>query len=92
MTIKTLFDTFFHDKQGKIVIWETPNWTLIGWAFFRVLNAVHFQASLRSGFVFLSAALLFAWSLQEIVHGDSYFRRFLGVAVLLSIVLPKFMK
>jgi len=77
-----LLTKFFKDGTGKIVIWQTPNAPLIGWAVSSAL--AHILPSdgwqLLAGYV--SFGFIFTWAWLELTQGSSYFRRVLGAVVL----------
>lgn len=87
MESKHIVKDFFKDKNGKVAVWQMPNFPLTAW--FVLIVAAHFvdHGHLKSGLQFLSSAFLLAWSYLEIVSGASNFRRLLGLAVLVDIVL-----
>lgn len=83
---QTLWDQFWKDKHGDVVIWQMPNLFLIGWA---VLTFVSLLLTGKASDVvsWAGMVLIIIWSLLEIFKGVNYFRRVLGVVVLLLIVL-----
>ena len=79
---------FFKDKQGKIVIAQTPNLPLIGWALFTIL-AWFWQNNkyeIHNLFTLLAFGFIFTWCYLEITSGVNTFRRILGVVVLMGTV------
>jgi len=76
---------FFRDAEGRVVIWQWPNLTLYGWIILRLLGLVVAKGHLRNMCEQLSTAFLFTWAFLELTKGVNYFRRVLGLAVLLSI-------
>jgi hypothetical protein len=79
-------ENFFRNDQNRLVIWQRPNLPLVGWFLF-LMAARNLEASfLKAGFEFLSSAMLFTWSYLEITQGDSYFRRLLGLTVMVILV------
>jgi hypothetical protein len=87
---KSLREKFWKDKNGHIAIWQTPNVPLIGWFVFMVGSKLLHQGALKNGVQFLSTAFIFTWAYLEIIKGDSYFRRLLGLIVFLMTVLAHF--
>jgi hypothetical protein len=81
-TLLDFWDKLWKDKNGDVVIWQTPNVPLIGWA---VLTIICIFTSGKASDIFgaLGDASLVIWSLLEIFKGVNYFRRILGVIVLL---------
>jgi hypothetical protein len=72
---------YFKDKNGKVVVWQTPNIPIIGWFVFLLaakLTNGHMQITLS----FMSTVFLVAWAYLEITKGASYFRRTLGFVIL----------
>jgi hypothetical protein len=84
--IKSLSD-LFKDKDGKTVIMQMPNPALGAWLLFLVLGNLLHSANLK----WLSTVFLFTWAFMELYRGASYFRRFLGLAILAYIVLSRFL-
>ena len=81
---------FFKDAQGHTVLWQWPNLPLYGWIVFRVLSAVAPTGHLKVGAEQLSTALLFTWAFLEAIKGVNYFRRLLGVIVLIALIASFF--
>ena len=79
----TFYDKCFKDKQGKIALTEQANAPII----VAVISAI--PALLVSGNIFGTIAALvsfgafFTWSWLEIFDGVNYFRRVLGVVVMI---------
>ena len=80
-SILEVWDKIWRDKHGKVVLWQTPNAFLIGWA---VLTVICLFTSGKTSDIFggLGDASLVVWSLLEIFKGVNYFRRVLGLIVL----------
>jgi hypothetical protein len=83
-------DKFFKAKNGRVVIWQTPNIPLWGWIICRVLGLVIKDGSVGTGLSKLGTSFLFAWALLELLKGESYFRRVVGALVLAAISLSFF--
>jgi hypothetical protein len=81
-----LWDKFWKDDRGHYVVWQMPNAYLIAWA---VLTIVALATNGRMSDIFAGAGdvLLFVWSGLEIFKGASFFRRVIGLAVLIYAVL-----
>lgn len=84
-----LWDKFWKDKNGNVVVYQHPNALLIGWV---VLALISLFVSAKLADVLWNASLgvLAIWSGLEIWKGVNYFRRSLGVIVLLLVVLAAF--
>jgi len=70
--------SFIRDKSGKVVLWQSPNPVIIGWAIFALASRLTHSQLLA----WVGTALLLTWALMEIFQGVSYFRRTLGLVVL----------
>lgn len=77
---------FFTDKNGKPVVWQTPNAPLIAWFIFLLLaKALPSHSQVWASY--LSTASLLIWSVLEVRWGASYFRRTLGALVLIMYLI-----
>ena len=83
------WNKFWKEKDGHIVIWQWPNIWLIGWG---VLTFISLVLSGTNSKVFMwgGEALLLVWCLLEIFKGVNYFRRLLGVLVLIYLIITLF--
>lgn len=81
-----MIDTFFKDKHGHIVIWQTPNLPLTTWLICMLAAKFFAYGQIHNGLAVVAFGALFTWAWLEISSGASYFRRAVGIAVLLSIV------
>jgi len=81
-----LWDKFWKDADGHYVIWQRPNIWLIGWVVLTVISLFFTgrMADILSG---IGSAALIVWALLEVFKGDSYFRRLLGIVVLIFAVM-----
>ena len=74
-------DNFFRDKNGRVVVWQTPNLPLWLWIVSLLLGRwLHGTAH-----TLVSSAgnlALLIWAVLEVARGDSLFRRLLGTVVL----------
>lgn len=79
---------FFKDKNGQVVICQTPNSPLIGWIIFTILSLLvgTHQPKIHELFVMLRFGFIFTWAWLEITSGVNYFRRVLGLVVLIIAV------
>lgn len=78
---RSLWDRTWKDKEGRVVMWQTPNAWLIGWAVFTTIS-LFFSGRVSDIFSWTASAALITWSLLEIFRGVNYYRRLLGLAVL----------
>lgn len=84
-TVLNIWDKFWKDKHGDVVIWQMPNPFLIGWAVLTILCLVT-GGKTSDVFGGLGDVSLVIWSFLEIFKGVNYFRRLLGVIVLIFAV------
>jgi hypothetical protein len=87
-TKRSFSDKFWHDNQGHLAIVQRPNLLLWLWILCSIINFFVSAGAVAhiSGFVGKVAITL--WALLELFWGDSYFRRLLGlVLILLSLVV-----
>lgn len=82
-------EKLFKDKDGRVVLWQAPNVYLWGWVLFAVVShlTVHKLHDLTSDF---SAGFIIIWAFLELWSGASWFRRVLGVIVLIASVQSRF--
>jgi hypothetical protein len=83
---RSWWDRIWKDDSGRIVIWQFPNPFLIAWAVLTVLS-LFFNGHLADIFSWLGSAALIIWSLLELTKGVNYFRRVLGLVVLIAAVM-----
>lgn len=79
--MQRIWDKFWRDDQGRVVIWQSPNWPLIVWAIFTFLS-LFFSGKVSHGLSYAGTAALIYWSYLEIFKGANYFRRLLGLLIL----------
>jgi hypothetical protein len=87
---KNLLDKLLKDKNGRIVVWQSPNIPLAGWFVFMVATKLLHAGALKNGAQFLSTAFVFTWAYLERKDGDSYVRRLLGLVIFLMTILAHF--
>jgi len=81
----TFSDKIFKDKKGRIVLAEAPNLPLIVWFTMTLLAyPLTGKAALLSSVAARTA--LFIWAWLELFKGVNYFRRGLGLTILLYIL------
>jgi hypothetical protein len=84
-----LWDKFWKDKHGEVVIYQRPNVFLLGWLVLTIVS-LFFNGTFADVLGYIASAVLIIWSLLEIFKGTNYFRRLLGGIVLLLTVLSLF--
>jgi hypothetical protein len=83
-----LFDKFFRNKNGQFVIAQKPNFPIIIWIICLIGSRV-FSGIVRDAFSTIGLVAIIIWSLLELFLGVNYFRRILGLIVLLSTIIVK---
>ena len=71
----------FKDKNGKIVLGQKPNLPIIVWFTALLLTKIT-NSTLQDLFAIMSFGALFTWAWLELFQGVNYFRRVLGLLVL----------
>ncbi|AFZ38344.1 hypothetical protein Sta7437_4917 (plasmid) [Stanieria cyanosphaera PCC 7437] len=86
MEKKTLFDKFFCDSNGNIVIAQSPNPPIILWGVASLLKLVFTSGLTNIALDLIAFGSLFTWAWLELFQGVNYFRRTLGFIVLVGFV------
>lgn len=84
-----MLDKIFKDKDGKFVVWQRPNALLLFWAIFTVTAILVPSGQVKNLLNFLAFVAICAWAFLEVIFGVNYFRRILGVAVLILSLINK---
>lgn len=85
----TLFDKIFRDSDGKIVLAQMPNLPLIVWITASLLKLVFTTGVVNTGLEALAFGSLFTWAWLELFQGVNYFRRALGLGVLIAVMASR---
>lgn len=83
---QSFIDKFFRDSNGRIVIVQWPNAPLLFFFGAKLLAHVAKATAWRASFLIVAYLSLATWSLLEIFSGVNYFRRALGLVVLIICV------
>lgn len=89
MARQDAWDKFWKDKDGEIVVYQHPNFLLIGWLVL-ALASLFTTGRLADTLWYIALAVLTVWSLLEIVRGVNYFRRLFGGVVLVLVLVALF--
>lgn len=89
MQSPTLFDRIFRDRQGNIVIAQPPNLPLLVALTATIFTLILPSGKLQTGLDLLAFGVWFTWAWQEIFTGVNYFRRSLGLLVLVGLMVLK---
>ncbi|MEH2137051.1 hypothetical protein [Nostoc sp.] len=89
MTSNTLVDKTFRDSDGNIVIAQMPNLPLIVWIATTLLALIFTNGKINTVLEIIANGSLFTWAWLELFQGVNYFRRALGLAVFIGIIVSK---
>lgn len=78
----TLWDKFWRDKNGKVVIWQSPNLAITTWFVAAIVARFIKTGQLHDAAQGISSVAILVWAILEIFQGASHFRRLLGAVVL----------
>ncbi len=79
----------FRDSEGTIVLAQFPNPPLIGWILASLLQLVFTTGQIKLGLDAVAFGCLFTWAWEELFQGVNYFRRGLGLIVLVMSIAAK---
>jgi hypothetical protein len=85
----TLVDQTFRDSDGNVVIAQMPNLPLIVWIVTSVLALIFTTGKINTVLEVVANGSLFTWAWMELFQGVNYFRRSLGLVVLIGIIASK---
>ena len=85
----TLFDRTFCDGEGNVVIAQLPNLPLIIWIVASLLKLIVTTGKINLGLDLVAFGTLFTWAWEELFQGVNYFRRALGLIVLVGVIASK---
>ena len=85
----TLFDKIFRDSDGNIVIAQMPNLPIIVWVTASLLKLVFTTGEINTFLDALAFGSLFTWAWLELFQGVNYFRRALGLGVLIGVMVSR---
>ncbi|MBD2607346.1 hypothetical protein H6G81_23145 [Scytonema hofmannii FACHB-248] len=85
----TLFDKIFRDSDGNIVLAQMPNLPIIVWVTASLLKLVFPTGEINTGLDALAFGSLFTWAWLELFQGVNYFRRALGLGVLIAVMVSR---
>jgi hypothetical protein len=85
----TLLDQVFRDASGKLVLIQPPNLLIMVWLGSTLLKMVFTMGRINIGFDAVAFGALFAWAWEELFQGVNYFRRGLGLLVLVATIVSR---
>ncbi|MCY7368108.1 MAG: hypothetical protein LH474_08145 [Chamaesiphon sp.] len=83
----TLFDRLFRDGTGEIVMSQPPNLPILIWGAATLLKLFFKTGQIKIALDLLAFSSLLYWSFLEITQGANYFRRDLGIVVLIALII-----
>jgi hypothetical protein len=85
----TLFDRTFRDSEGQIVIAQMPNLPLSVGIVASLLKLILTTGQINLALDLVAFGSLFTWAWEELFQGVNYFRRALGMIVLVGLMASK---
>lgn len=85
----TLFNQIFRDQEGNVVLAQMPNPPLITWIVASLLKIIFTTGKINVGLEALAFGSLFTWAWEELFQGVNYFRRTLGLLVIVILIASK---
>lgn len=85
----TLFDRTFRDSNGNIVIAQPPNPPLLIWFVATLSKLFLTTGTINTGLDIIAFTSLVVWSLLEVFQGVNYFRKGLGLVVLVAVIISR---
>ncbi|MBD2078196.1 hypothetical protein H6F86_30765 [Phormidium sp. FACHB-592] len=82
----TLFDRTFRDSEGNLVLAQAPNLPLLVGLTGTLLQYILPDGKPHTVLALVAFGALFTWAWQELFEGVNYFRRALGLIVLVSLI------
>ena len=89
VTQNTLFDKTFRDSNGQIVLGQAPNLPIIVWGVSSLLKLIFTTGVANTGLDAVAFGSLFTWAWLELFQGVNYFRRALGLVVLIGVIASR---
>ncbi|OUL19036.1 hypothetical protein BV378_33850 [Nostoc sp. RF31YmG] len=85
----TTFDKIFRDNEGNVVVAQKPNLPLILWIVATLLKLVITTGVGNTVLDAVAFGSLFTWAWLELFQGVNYFRRGLGLVVLIGVIASR---
>lgn len=80
---------FWEDKHGNFVVWQKPNVFLITWAVTLFIGWFVPYGGFQKLLSWVSLLALIIWAIMEATKGVNYFRRSLGILVILLLIFVR---
>ncbi len=85
----TFSQKFWEDTHGRVVVWQKPNIWLTTWFIAMVIGWFLPNGWSEKFLSFVSLFAIIIWSILELTKGVNYFRRLLGLLILLTLVVSR---
>jgi hypothetical protein len=85
----TLLDQVFRDTSGKVVLIQPPNLLIMVWLGSTLLPMIFAVGRIGVGLDAVAFGCLFAWAWEELFQGVNYFRKGLGLLVLVGTIVSR---
>jgi hypothetical protein len=85
----TFLNKVFQDSEGKTILVQLPNLTITVWAVASLLKLILTTGKINLGLDVVAFGSLFTWAWEEIFQGVNYFRRALGLLVIIGVIASK---
>jgi hypothetical protein len=85
----TLLDQVFRDTSGKVVLIQPPNLLIVVWLGSTLLPMIFAVGRIGIGLDAVAFGCLFAWAWEELFQGVNYFRKGLGLLVLVGTIVSR---
>lgn len=82
----SLFDLFFRDSDGNIVVAQPPNLPILVGISATLLQFFLPSGKIQTAFDLVAFGALFTWAWLELFSGVNYFRRSLGLIALVGLL------
>jgi len=86
---RTFSEKFWENDFGQVVVWQKPNKFLYAWAGCTFINLFVPLGWLETLLGFAGLLTLIIWAVLEIYSGVNYFRRLVGVLVILILIFSR---
>jgi len=84
---RSLWDKIWKDATDSVVIVQMPNVWIILWVIFDAISLFVSSARVAEVTSWIASASLAVWALLEIFKGANYFRRALGIVILVFVIM-----
>lgn len=89
MSKQTFLEKCYKDKEGRVVLYQTPNAPLVLWVVSTIFSHLITNGVFHQIFSLIAFGAIFTWSWLELFQGSSYFRRLLGAIVLVGSIVGR---